>query len=932
VSEVSCPNDDVLVALVERGLPAAELVALEAHVDGCAACRQTVAALASGGGSALAATEAPPSRPSVPGVPTLAQGAVVGERYLVGEVLGAGAMGTVYRARDTSLGRDVALKVHRSSADPARTQREAVAMAQLAHPNVVGVFEVGQAAGRAFVAMEYVRGTTLGGWLRAAPRAWHEVIAMMIAAGEGLAAAHRVGLVHRDFKPANVLVGEDGRPRVSDFGLVGGSLDAATSGGLMAAGPGDGPGDDLTVTGALLGTPAYMAPEQLAGGAVDARSDQFAFCVAAWEAVVGERPFVGDSLVTLHEATTAHALRPGWRGPRRLRRVLARGLAPDPAVRYPDMAALLAALRRIARPRRGRIAATLAVGAVALGVATLLGIPYARRVRHAAGCDAAAAEVEALLDGAAATRVRAGIAARGGPDAARLAARTADVLRRHATGLAAATRAACRAAPTAEFAEARAACLADRRRELTATVAELASDGARPGGADGARALDAAWALVEVAPCADVRTLAPPSTATVAERATLDHARRAREPALAKAALPQLAAVRAAASARGDQATVLEAKMLEVDLALAAEDPRAALAAGRAAEAAAEALGRDVAVGTALVRIAEIEGYYLHDHDAAARSAELAHAKLARVGVDNGALVIALLTVEGQVATDRGQPAEGEVRLRAALALALTTYGADHPMSGKIAGTLARTVLALGRGPDAVPIARQAVAAFEAAYGPGAASTAGARTTLGEALGTAGEVDLARTELARADRVFVALGDRGGRITVGQTLGGIELRASRWREARDAYQVALDASIAVSGADAPETAGLHGDLSAAYLGAGDAAHALAEGQTGQAILERALGPDNPWLSINLLDVARAELALGRAADAAGAAERAVALATAGGTGNIGEARLVLAEALWATPATRGRARELATVAAAAHAEGADAWLTAHPAP
>ncbi|MDB4956666.1 MAG: Serine/threonine kinase family protein, partial [Myxococcales bacterium] len=160
---------------------------------------------------------------------TLATGTTIDQRYVVSMMLGRGGMGTVYLARDLSLGRDVALKLHRSGSGHERLYREAVAMAQLQHPNVVTVFEVGTVEDQLFVAMEYIRGWTLRDWATAKPRTWREILEVLLDVGEGLAAAHRAGFVHRDFKPENVLVGEDGRPRVSDFGLARGSTEITVS-------------------------------------------------------------------------------------------------------------------------------------------------------------------------------------------------------------------------------------------------------------------------------------------------------------------------------------------------------------------------------------------------------------------------------------------------------------------------------------------------------------------------------------------------------------------------------------------------------------------------------------------------------------------------------------------------------------------------------
>ena len=311
---MKCPDDNTLVAVVDGATALAEV---EIHIDSCDDCRQIISL--SVGRDELGA---------------------INNRYVIDAVLGRGGMGTVYLARDLSLDREVALKLHRPGSNNERLHREAIAMAKLAHPNVVTVFEAATVDDRLYVAMEYVRGETLRGWLEAAPRSWRTIVDVLLQSGQGLAAAHAAGLVHRDFKPENVLVGEDGRPRVGDFGL------ARVGAGPSGAKPyGDG---TTTRTGEVMGTPAYMAPEQLAGGDVDARTDQFAFCVVAWECLFGKRPYAGRTMAALADAMHRGELhRPPPRSdvPPRIREVLARGLAIDPAERYPDMCALLAALR-----------------------------------------------------------------------------------------------------------------------------------------------------------------------------------------------------------------------------------------------------------------------------------------------------------------------------------------------------------------------------------------------------------------------------------------------------------------------------------------------------------------------------------------------------------------------------------------------------------
>ncbi|MFO0723349.1 MAG: serine/threonine-protein kinase [Myxococcota bacterium] len=292
-------------------------------------------------------------------------------RYAVEAVLGSGAMGVVYRAHDPALGRAVALKLVRTGADASdklseRLRREAQAMARLQHPNVVTVHDVGSFGSQLFVAMELVDGGTLGAWLRAEQRGVEEILRVFEEAGRGLAAAHRAGIIHRDFKPENVLIGSDGRPRVTDFGLA--------QQGLEPTAPSDEatPVAPLTRTGVAVGTPAYMAPEQIAGRPIDARADVYGFAVALYEALHGERPFSAPTLGELRraiEAGTVATPRADRRVPAEIHRIVRRGLAARPEDRWPTMDALLDALARRGQRRRRAIAASLAAAALlALGL------------------------------------------------------------------------------------------------------------------------------------------------------------------------------------------------------------------------------------------------------------------------------------------------------------------------------------------------------------------------------------------------------------------------------------------------------------------------------------------------------------------------------------------------------------------------------------
>jgi formylglycine-generating enzyme required for sulfatase activity len=311
-------------------------------------------------------------------------------RYVIVERVGTGAMGVVYGAYDPQLDRKIALKLIKPGPgvkDTARARllREAKAIARLQHPNVVAVHDVGVIDEQVFLAMEFVAGGTIKSWVAAQPRSWREILDVFIAAGRGLAAAHAAGLVHRDFKPDNVLLDKEQRPRVVDFGIArqAGAADdeiAGETGEPQVDGTAtlrDSSGKHalatLTKTGTWVGTPAYMAPEQFLGERGDEKSDQFSFCVALYEALYGERPFAGDDMLSISVNVTTEQLRPMPRDrgvPTWLRRVILRGLRVDPAARWESMAALIAALSSdpVAKLRNRLVAGGVAVALAAVVV------------------------------------------------------------------------------------------------------------------------------------------------------------------------------------------------------------------------------------------------------------------------------------------------------------------------------------------------------------------------------------------------------------------------------------------------------------------------------------------------------------------------------------------------------------------------------------
>jgi tetratricopeptide (TPR) repeat protein len=438
----------------------------------------------------------------------LAPGQRIG-RFVVEQRLGEGTMGVVHAARDPALARRVAIKLVRPEigGDPRaqdRLYREARALAKVSHPNIVTIHEVGEHRGQVFLAMEHVQGQSLRAWQESEPRSTSDVLAVYLQAGRGLAAAHAAGLVHRDFKPDNVLLDEEGRARVVGFG-------------------------------SLVGTPAYMSPEQLEGGAVDHRSDQFGFCVALWEALYGRHPFAAASLASLQDCVV-HGRRseppkrsqvPAW-----IHRLLVRGLAVVPDDRHPSLAALLDALSRDPVVTRRR---WLAVGALVLAASAGT---YAL-AKH--GGDDPGPSCEGVVDELATTwnpahRAALGetMLATGLAHAEQTWARVGPGIDAYAAEWTAARTEACVARRDAAASERqhdlRVACLERRRAALDAIVDALGE----PTHGDVDNAARAVASLPTIAACADVEALAaaiePPeepelAVAVEGQRQTLARAR-----------------------------------------------------------------------------------------------------------------------------------------------------------------------------------------------------------------------------------------------------------------------------------------------------------------------------------------------------------------------------------------------------------------------
>lgn len=937
--------------MADQALEPAQFAQLEVHIDSCEHCRRIVAAALSDRSLAL-------GTPVVEEQDAIAKlvDVSINDRYVIKEVLGKGGMGTVYLARDLTLDREVALKLHKVGSGSERLHREAMAMAKLAHPNVVTVFEVATIDDRLYVAMEYVRGETFRGWLRSSKRTWRQIVAMLLDCGTGLAAAHAAGLIHRDFKPENILVGDDGRPRVGDFGLarVGTSpsttfrrhvpdVSTETAETLPAPTAAAALDTPMTQTGALLGTPAYMAPEQLAGEVVDARCDQFAFCVVMWEALFGSRPFMGGTLTALQLAIDERQLQQPARTevPHRVRAVLERGLATLPAERFADMPALLAALRVAAAPRTRRritVAAVslVAAGGLAGGAAWLVG-----ERRHEAACTAASDEMLRVFDDVERAEMRTAFMATGSPFASSSFERAAGVLERYTKVLARQARTVCEGLDEpARVTAARRACLADRRRELDAFTDILVE----PDKAMVQRAAGAAWGMFDPAPCDDVQTLlaratrtatmTPQQSAEIRRVKALDDAGRYEEGIAA--AKPLLAAARAT----GDRSFELDALIALAQLEAEIEAPETG-AHFEQAIALAETLGRDLDAAIAYAALANHAGVVTHEYAAAHRFVELARAKLERLGGRNPAIDGDLLVIEAQVLIDENRLGEAESAMQRAVTVIETAYGSDHPKLGAALGTLSQLLRAQRKTRESLAASERTLAVLDRAFGPEHPTVAGAHMNLAQALMDVERWSDAREHLMRADIVFARVfGEvHPMRAAIAGNLGGLEQAQGNWDAALIASRRAVSILEQVQGPDTLDVSGARRDVARELALAGRLDEAVAEQKRAIAILDR-VGPEAENRIVSALtELAEYELARNKPAVALPHAERAVALASKrpddANPAELADARFALARALWDTRGDRVRARKLVGDASTGMVDpekrkALDAWLAAHP--
>ena len=927
----------------------------------------------------------------------LARGETVG-RYVVLERIGAGGMGIVYAAYDPDLDRRVALKLlhgERSGSSgtggAARLLREGQAMARLSHPNVISVHDVGTHDGHVFVAMEYVDGVTLAAWQQE-PRSWREVLHVYLQAGRGIAAAHDAGLVHRDFKPANVLVGKDGRVRVLDFGLARQLARRDASEPKRRAEIADSMGTtldhDLTRTGAVLGTPAYMSPEQHLGGEQGPPSDQFSFCVSLYEGLYGHSPFEADSLINLSLAVVEGRVRepPKDRGvPPRLFRILSRGLSVARESRYPSMDALLTALAHDPATKRRRWAA---VGAG--GLATVaLGWLAVSALKPSAPCTGAASQMDPIWNEARRVQVAEAFEATKLPYASGTWTLVATLIDARVDAWVAMHGEACRATrvqgvQSELLLDLRMQCLDRRRVDLDALLEVMAASDEKLV----RRAVQAVHELAPLEACADVEALTArvPLPDDPAVRADVDESRR------------RLSTARAMqAAGRFDEALALTAELEQEARALAWLPLLAEILGvrghllGRAGkqeeseELLEEAVwtglrsGDHATVAAAALELSFFVGYESARHDEGARWLRMVDALLLRLSQERP-LAVRSQYVRGTLAFGRGRLDEALEAFERSRELS-DDLDPGHPFRGMAHTALGNVHFVQERLAQALEHYGLALEQWRRTLGEEHPQLADIYTNLGNVHWSRGEYEQARVQHERALHLYERTYGRS-HPDVAATLGNLAVvhESERdWERAEARHREALALLEETLGAAHPDLALPYTGLgNIAAVGRGDHQQALEHHRRALEIRESALGSEHPEVAASRTSVGEALLRLGRTEEAVGELRAALSIkqsalapehpSTTYTRAALGEAlhelgrtteglqeleqalaaleraedtpprklaslRFRFAEVLWSRPSERARARGLALsarqLATGDDAAEIDAWLAAH---
>jgi len=908
--------------------------------------------------------------------PSQATTAIKIGRFTMLERVGSGGMGVVYAAYDSELDRKVAIKLlhvdkQAGSEGKARLLREAQAMAKLAHPNVCTVHEVGMFRGNVYIAMEFIRGKTLNDWRIEKDRTWKETLDVFLQAGRGLAAAHAAGVVHRDFKPDNVIVGNDGRVRVLDFGLARPAEEVDVERSYMLP-PSDAGAKELdtplTLTGAVLGTPAYMSPEQHQGRQADERSDQFSFCVALYEALFGERPYAGETKAELSDSVLEGRMRElpkGTKVPTHLRRVVRRGLSTKPGDRYPSVDALLHELRRDPEKTKRRVIAAAAVAAV-VGLGGW-GLSAAQK-SQSLQCTGAEEKLADIWDDTRKQEVRGALLATGRPYAEdtwtrvekRLDSYTQDWVAMH-TDACEATH--LRGEQSGEMLDLRMACLGSRLTDLRALVDVLADADAEV--LD--KSIRAAAGLKLLDRCADADALAaaipspdnPEVAAKVEElRDKLARAKALEDAGKYKEGLP--IAEEAAEAAKPLDYPPLEAEAL-VRLGVLQHWIGDLEAAKKTlAEAYWVALGAkhdEVPVEAATWLATLIPEPVGRDGEAPqwARHAQAAVERIGLGGVEEAKLRWSL----GASLREQGRLDEARAHLERAVAIYERTVGLAHPDVPFALLTLGAVLDEQGKDDQALAHYDRGLAAWERAFGPEHPLVAAALNNVGKALIDQGKYDRAREHLERSRAIFErslgpehfmtgypvatlgmglrqqgkydealehheralaiwekAYGREDPRVAKELNDYGYTLyELGRYDEALRCLERALAINEKVLGPEHRDTANAYDSLGEVLIAKGEHDEAREHLERALAIGEKTLGPEDPFLAFPLTGLGQVSLAEHKPAEAVRLLEQALAVRErandSAGSYALARTDFALARALWETGKGRKLAVELA---------------------
>jgi len=888
----ACPDEESLAEFLAGASSEAEREALERHIDVCERCAATLAMF---GGAYVDDTER--TQPGLPGDLAPVRGERFAGRYQIRECVGFGAGGTVYAAYDPELERVVALKVLRigsggSTRPGNRWTREAKVMARVVHPNVVTFHDVGATGEHVFIATEFVEGGNLERWLAAEPRKWPRVLEVFVDAGRGLAAIHDAGLVHRDFKPHNVMVGSDGRVRVTDFGLARLQPDLDQTGEDLQVDEIDELSASLlgstlvtrTRTGTLVGTPGYMSPEQWRGQPADARSDQFSFCVALYEALFGQRPFAGRTVAEIATAVCEGEPRSPGLGkvPRWLAQAVMTGLARDPAARFADMHALLDAITE--RPRRVR--RRRATAALVFGFAGVAAVGYAIAGVQGDECRADERRLSSIWGEPARDEIRRALAGAEHDVAAEVETSVdAWVVRWRS-----AHEQACAdddPGTSDRQHELRLSCLDRRLSELAAAIGVL-----RDGDANAAaNALAVVGTASAPERCIDAATLelvepqwsSPMSRHLFHEIAPeIDRVEALRVAGRQADALAAAQALVERAEADGDHAVRAQALVALGLVQAAGKDAAAAEITLRAGVWAAEASGDIDAAATGWVELVNVAGVLRENYEEGRNAGERAAAAMHRLRDPSRDLQLAsnLATLESV----HGHYEQALAQQQEVLARALEVYGETHHQVARVHFNVAAVLSHLGRHEEALEHAKAGLAMHERLY-PGAHPvTAEMLNTMGALYLHLGDAASARATLERAHAIAVETlsADALTTATIESNLAQLDMRDERYADAEARYRRVLAIYRNTYGPVHPDVALALHNVASARDEAADPEGAVPLFREALAIRLETSGPEHPSTANTQHNLGRVLVKTGAADEGIALMERALATREAAG--------------------------------------------------